>query len=196
VLLDRSVERLVRRVIGLRSAGSSHAILIASPDPRPAAAVACLEAGADDYVRLPCDPIELASRITAIRRRMRRPSNDPMELRLDSVHQRAHMGSWEAQFKKTSFGVFAYLSEHAGIWVPADELRSAVLKTNCHKGASNVRWHVLQARRALGPLSWCLHSDQRRGYMFSTNACGGSHCLRVRAGDGENAGFGSPVAQK
>jgi len=81
--------------------------------------------------------------------------------------------------KPTSFRVLSCLINSGGQWVRAEVLARDVLNTCFQKGASNVRWHVLQARRALGARGAFLHSDNRLGYMFDLAPCARKHC-RVR----------------
>ncbi len=80
--------------------------------------------------------------------------------------------------KPVSFQLLTYLVRHRGSWVRAEALRREVLRASMQPGASNVRWHVLQARRSLGPLSTALHSDNRLGFMFELGDCGQQHCSR------------------
>src|SRR5262245_1963610 len=51
--------------------------------------------------------------------------------------------------KPVSFQLLAYLIRQRGRWVRAEALRRDVLRVSMQPGASNVRWHVLQARRSL-----------------------------------------------
>lgn len=164
-----------------RQAGWSKALAVAAADCRTETVVTCLDAGADDYIRLPLDSREFLSRIHALARRSS-SSASPVELvRLDYDAYMATVGGRHIVFKKTSFNVFAYLAERAGQWRRTEDLQVNVLQSCCSEGASNVRWHVLEARRALGPLRWCLHSDSRRGYMVAMQPCGLVHCNRELA---------------
>lgn len=89
-------------------------------------------------------------------------------------------GVHEARFKRTSFYLFTYLHERAGRWIEAQELQQNVLRAHCRPGASNVRWHVLQARQALGPASFCLHNDRHNRYMFALERCRATHCAGLK----------------
>lgn len=161
-----------------RRAGWSKGLAVAAADARPEAAVACLDAGADDYIRLPLDSTEFLSRVRAVARRANPATAPPAAVGLDEAAYVATIGDWRASFTKTSFRLFAYLAERRGQWRSPAELQANVLKACCREGASNVRWHVLEARRALGPMRWCVHGDSRRGYMFDMRPCGLSHCHR------------------
>ena len=87
--------------------------------------------------------------------------------------------------KPTSFRVLAHLIHRRGRWIRSEELRSQVLATTFQQDASNIRWHVLQARRALGSRANWIHSDNRLGFMFDLAPCGRRHC---RGGEGLERG--------
>jgi len=86
--------------------------------------------------------------------------------------------------KPTSFRMLSCLVDKGGQWVRADVLAREVLNTCFQKGASNVRWHVLQARRALGARGALLHSDNRLGYMFDLAPCSRKHCTTPSSPEG------------
>lgn len=179
VLLVGSTAPALQRIGELRGTGWGRGLAVAAADTRPETAVACLDAGADDYLRLPLDAKEFLSRIHALARRVNPSAKLAGRLRLDTDAYAAHVGDWRASFKKTSFHLFAYLAERAGHWKRTEELQMNVLQAHCSVGASNVRWHVLEARRALGPMRWCLHSG-RAGYMFDMQSCDLAHCKDAR----------------
>ena len=78
--------------------------------------------------------------------------------------------------KPTSFRVLSHLIHHRGRWIRTEELRRQVLATAFEQDASNIRWHVLQARRALGSRANVVHSDNRLGFMFDLFPCARRHC--------------------
>jgi DNA-binding response OmpR family regulator len=78
--------------------------------------------------------------------------------------------------KPTSFRLLSFLVHQRGQWVRAEALARDVLGVCFQKGASNLRWHALQARRALGAQSALLHGDNRLGYMFDLSPCSRRHC--------------------
>jgi DNA-binding response OmpR family regulator len=79
-------------------------------------------------------------------------------------------------FQPTSFRLIAHLIDNYGRWVRAETIRAAVLLSAVQPGASNVRWHVLQARLALGDFRKALHSDRSLGVMFQLTSCDRRHC--------------------
>jgi DNA-binding response OmpR family regulator len=80
--------------------------------------------------------------------------------------------------KPISFRLLSRLIERRGQWIRTEALGREVLQAAFQQGASNVRWHVLQARRALGWRGGLLHSDNRLGFMFDFAACARRHCAR------------------
>jgi DNA-binding response OmpR family regulator len=78
--------------------------------------------------------------------------------------------------KPTGFRTLSRLIQESGQWIRADVLARDVLGVCFQKGASNLRWHVLQARRTLGAHGVFLHGDNRLGYMFDLVPCSRKHC--------------------
>src|SRR5262245_49429232 len=78
--------------------------------------------------------------------------------------------------KPTSFRLLSHLIQRQGSWVRSESLQREVLQTSVHDGASNIRWHVLQARRALGLRGGLIHSDHQLGFMFDLAPCDRRHC--------------------
>ena len=86
-------------------------------------------------------------------------------------------------FKPTAFRLLSHLIHRRGRWIRTDKLRRDVLATAFDQHASNVRWHVLQVRRALGSHAHLIHSDNRLGFMFDPSPCGRRHCWSREAAE-------------
>ncbi len=177
VLTSLGRPELSRQVDAIRANNPNVGLLVVSTSLDPGTAIACLEAGADDFVRVPFDARELLSRVAAVGRRLGLARHG-CDWNFDQTAFCARFGDQRFVFKKTSFAIFQYLCERVGSWVTTETLREDVLKIHCHPGASNVRWHIHQVRESLGPLAWTVHGDIRRGYMFWTKGCGLSHCTK------------------
>jgi len=83
--------------------------------------------------------------------------------------------------KPISFRLLSHLINRQGSWVRSESLQREVLQASVHDGASNIRWHVLQARRAFGLHARLLHSDNRLGFMFAVALCDRRHCAARRS---------------
>jgi hypothetical protein len=76
-------------------------------------------------------------------------------------------------FQPTSFRLVSHLIDNYGQWVQPDVIR--VLRTTIQPGASNIRWHVLQARLTLCDFRIAQHSDRALGVMFWLAPCERRH---------------------
>jgi DNA-binding response OmpR family regulator len=180
VLVCHQRSQALARLVALRGACPNSGIVVVSADPRAKMAASYLEAGADEYVRVPLDTAELLGTIDRLARRLATVEALSAEVQVHSDSCAVRFGERKVLFKKTSFSIVQYLCERAGSWVTSEELRRNVLRTNYCPGASNIRWHVLQAREALSAHSWALHGDNRKGYMFKMAGCGLAHCHRSK----------------
>jgi hypothetical protein len=97
-------------------------------------------------------------------------------LALDEASLTVNIQGEEISCKPIGFRLLSYLIERRGQWVRSEALGRIVLQCAFQRSASNLRWHVLQARRALGRRRTSLHSDNRLGFMFDLAPCGRRHC--------------------
>jgi DNA-binding response OmpR family regulator len=185
----------------LRQTGSASRmpILVVCADSSPSAAVECLRGGADDYVVSPFDRWELLARMDRSIHRCidvtsssRAIPSGHVEIRLGvdsgSLGNRGpvvfHEHDWTvsihsyvARLTEAQFRILAHLIAMSGRWVRTQSLQDRALASHATIGASNVRYHVMNARIALGPHAEHLHGWQRRGYMWSFKHCDTPHCI-------------------
>lgn len=146
-------------------------------------AVALLEAGADDCLSYALDRPHLAARLRAVARRATgwRPQqpNDVCGVALrDDAHSVMIAGE-EFQLTATPFLFLSYLMQRSDQWVRSSTLRASGIVGHFGEAASNVRWHIHNARIALGPTwGYTIHSHRGLGYMFSVRHCGKPHCAQ------------------
>jgi DNA-binding CsgD family transcriptional regulator len=126
--------------------------------------------------RLGCSPEAVEAEISSILRKTCITGGVDATVTLLEEDNALRISGVTIPCKPTSFGVLSYLIERRGHWVRSETLRSEVLRTSVQYSASNVRWHVLQARRALGRFAPLLHSDNRLGFMFEMKRCTRPHC--------------------
>lgn len=126
-------------------------IIVAERDS-PYDAVRCLDAGAEDYLRKPCDFSELTARVrAALRRRAWRNSEGVLvgPLQVDLMRREVRSGDRSVRLGPTEFCLLQELLIHAGRVVPTSEL----LQRIWHSDASDtelLRVTVYRLRRKLG----------------------------------------------
>jgi DNA-binding response OmpR family regulator len=129
VLLDRSLvdSRASAVCQELRWEGAPLIMLLASGGSS-ADAVAALEAGADDYVSLPCSMLELVARIVSLLRRQRALTAPAFihlcigALAIDRPHRQVTLNGRQVSLAPKEFEILAVLAERAGRVVSREEL--------------------------------------------------------------------------
>ncbi|HMJ13122.1 MAG TPA: hypothetical protein VK524_16995 [Polyangiaceae bacterium] len=169
VVADDDAERMLACVRAIRQQGFSKWLVVVSRDWRVLVAAANSEVGVDECVCIP-DAAEQGAE-----RHSMGVASAACVPHLDFDRRVVEINAQQFRLKKTGFALVSHLVQRAGTWVSSGELRDEVLRTHFAAGASNIRWHMLEARRALGAAAGCLHSC-RRGYMFALAACGTAHC--------------------
>jgi DNA-binding response OmpR family regulator len=171
-------------------------VVVVCGDASPLAAANCLRAGAEDYIATPFNEVECLARIArrcaqqrhtspvivskgSFAETDRRPETAAIELR---EHDWTVVCEGRAtRLTPVQFRIVAHLKERATQWVRSAELQRDALEVHAATGASNVRFHVLRLRTALGASGAHLHSWQRRGYMWSEASCEAPHCSKERS---------------
>jgi DNA-binding response OmpR family regulator len=101
----------------VRRANMDIPILILTATDEVAERVACLDAGADDYLTKPFSFSELSARIRAVFRRKNRPGHAFLkvaDLELDYLQRTVHRGSRTIELTPKEFGLLEYFMRHSG----------------------------------------------------------------------------------
>ena len=150
-------QEIVSAVESIRSAGFAGAILVVRRNPDPSHVAAVLDSGADDYVRLPCNPQELVARVRALVRRQSGPTVLEREvdgLVLDLRRGVIRSGDAEVALTRREADLMEYLTRHAGHAVSRAELATQIWHTTTpsNGGTNIVDVYVSYLRRKLGTL--------------------------------------------
>jgi len=101
----------------VRRANTDLPILILTATDDVAERVACLDAGADDYLTKPFSFSELSARIRAVFRRKNRPGHAFLkvaDLELDYLQRTVHRGGRTIELTPKEFGLLDYFMRHPG----------------------------------------------------------------------------------
>jgi len=101
----------------VRRANTDIPILILTATDEVAERVACLDAGADDYLTKPFSFSELSARIRAVFRRKNRPGHAFLkvaDLELDYLQRTVHRGGRTIELTPKEFGLLEYFMRHPG----------------------------------------------------------------------------------
>lgn len=140
--------------------------------------VVSLEVGADDCLRIPYHPLELAARVGSRLRRslMGHQPSPPVpqvlqrgELLIDCRHRRTLVGAREVTLRSTEFDLLARLAERPGTVVSRDELLGALAGGTRQTQLRTVDSHVYRLRRRLqaaDPDGRYIETVHGAGYRF------------------------------
>jgi DNA-binding response OmpR family regulator len=136
--------------------------------------VDALDAGADDFVRLPCTPREIAARIASALRRRRWAADHRVmrfgDLTIDPVAQEARVRGRSVALPPLQFDLLAHLAAAPRRVFSRDELLEAVWRASPEwLGPATVTEHVRRLRvrlEAAGAQPGCIVTVRRRGYRF------------------------------
>jgi DNA-binding response OmpR family regulator len=135
--------------------------------------VACLDAGADDYLVKPYSAEQLDARLRAVLRRGRRPVETDVVvggLRIEPASHRVTLDDDEIQLTRKEFELLLYLARHSGVVVPKRELLAEVWDQPYGGGERTVDVHLSWLRSKLGESASApvyLHTVRGVGVRFS-----------------------------
>ncbi|HYQ41903.1 MAG TPA: winged helix-turn-helix domain-containing protein [Polyangiaceae bacterium] len=150
-----------------RAVGDAKPIVALDICPESGANVRILDAGADDCLACPFDPVELRARIQAIMRRQGSGLWRCPEIATNSDALRIRVREVEAQVSRKQFEIFSCLAQRRGHWVHTDEIIAIVSGTHHDRQTSLVRVQIHALRKALGAERDCIRSDGRKSYMLT-----------------------------
>lgn len=135
-----------------------------------------LEMGADDYLPKPCNPRELAARLSAILRRTASPENhkgtEPLaveDCRLELAAREVWLGSDVIALTSAEFDVLHILMLHAGEVVDKNALSEQALQRPLGAYDRSLDVHVSNIRRKLGDAAdgrERIKTVRNRGYQY------------------------------
>ncbi|MEU0571979.1 response regulator transcription factor [Nonomuraea sp. NPDC005983] len=140
----------------LRAEGDQRPILMLTARVETADRVAGLDAGADDYLPKPFEPLELLARLRALLRRAGNGQADGAaiqvaDLRLDSAARRAWRGPRELALTRTEFDLLELLARNQGIVLSHATIYERIWGYDFGPGAKNLAVYVGYLRRKLDP---------------------------------------------
>jgi DNA-binding response OmpR family regulator len=163
-------DEIASMVTRMRSTGFSGAILVVGRNPDPSLVAAVLDAGADDYVRLPCNAKELIARVRALVRRHSGPTL--LEREIDGLV----LDLVEVALTRREADLMEYLTRHAGHAVSRAELATQIWHATppSNGGTNIVDVYVSYLRRKLSALGRqsIIRSVRGVGYELRTNSFG------------------------
>jgi DNA-binding response OmpR family regulator len=115
----------------VRSVNPDIPILILTATDEVAERVACLDAGADDYLTKPFSFSELSARIRAVLRRKSRPGQAYLkvaDLELDYLQRTVHRGGRIVDLTPKEFGLLEYFMRHPGTHITRNMIIEHVWK--------------------------------------------------------------------
>jgi DNA-binding response OmpR family regulator len=158
------LEERAARCRGLREAGYGGAVLAVCVDASEAETL--LDAGADDFVTKPFEPLELVTRIRGCLRRAAAPSRHRWgSLDLDRVHRVLRLGGRTIALTARECELLACLIEAGGRVVSRANLRERVWQRK-DRASNLVEVHLSRLRDKLGEDAGLIETVRSAGYRL------------------------------
>ncbi len=137
----------------IRNSGSSAAILFLSMNQSIENKVACLEAGADDYMTKPFFLEELNARVKALVRRPKKIESFIMtfaDIVLDMKKQEVKRAGVAIYLTRTEYGILEFLLKNKGMIVSRGMIMEYVWSAESDPFSNTVEAHIVNLRRKIG----------------------------------------------
>lgn len=137
---------------------SSIPILIFSNNSKEASKIAALNAGADDYVTLPCNPLELLARIKSQIRRYTQLANlceninriyRVDDLEIDDMRRKVTVGEREVYLTPIEYKILRLLVQEKGRVLSIDQIYEAIWNMQAIGADNTIAVHIRHIREKI-----------------------------------------------
>lgn len=146
--------QLIREIRGI----SSIPIMIFSKNDAEASKIAALNAGADDYVTLPCNPLELVARIKSQIRRYTQLANlceninriyRVDDLEVDDMRRKVTVGDREVYLTPIEYKILRLLVKEKGRVLSIDQIYEAIWNMQAIGADNTIAVHIRHIREKI-----------------------------------------------
>ena len=137
----------------LRASGSNVPVIILTALDQVSNRIACLNAGADDYLVKPFDLSELSARVSAVARRYAGNPNPLVnlgDLRIDTAGHSVMRGETRVDLTASEWALLEALIQHPGMIVSRARLEERLYSFNEEVGSNTIEVHMSRLRKKLG----------------------------------------------
>jgi DNA-binding response OmpR family regulator len=157
----------------VRGSDADIPILILTASGEVGERVACLDAGADDYLTKPFSFSELSARIRAVLRRKNRPGHAVLklaDLELDYLQRTIHRGGRQIELTPKEFALLEYFMRNHGRRITRNMIIEHVWKLSPDTMTNVVDVYVNYLRKKIdeGAKVKLIHTIRGVGYEFGT----------------------------
>lgn len=158
--------------VEIRSSGSNSPIIFLSMNHSTQHKIACLEAGADDYLTKPFAFEELHARIKALQRRPKKIESPLLyagDLILDTKRKVAYRGNEPIYLTRTEYDLFEFLLKNKGMVLSRGIIMEHVWNAESDPFSNTVESHIVNLRKKItlpGSTEELIRNIPGRGYII------------------------------